>query len=240
MTGVHLICLPIDMVRFHRWSAARSLALDEGRALHHLLGESFGKGVMQPFRLMVPPGAVTGSLYAYSPDDAATLTETAAACGLPDALAVCDPAGLASKQMPPTWTEGRRLAFDLRVRPVRRLRSAAGVFPKGAEVDAFLAEALRKFPDGRPRDDAPDRATVYREWLVGRMAGAARIEEARIARFERRTVSRGETRREGPDVTFHGELTILDAALFTERLVKGVGRHTAYGYGMILLRPARR
>jgi CRISPR system Cascade subunit CasE len=41
-------------------------------------------------------------------------------------------------------------------------------------------------------------------------------------------------------VTFHGELVIKNPELFAERLAKGVGRHAAYGYGMLLLRPSRR
>ena len=36
-----------------------------------------------------------------------------------------------------------------------------------------------------------------------------------------------------------GILTITDAAAFSNLLARGVGRHRAYGYGMLLLRPAR-
>jgi CRISPR system Cascade subunit CasE len=37
----------------------------------------------------------------------------------------------------------------------------------------------------------------------------------------------------------HGELTINDADAFARLLAGGVGRHAAYGFGMLLLRPAR-
>ncbi len=57
--------------------------------------------------------------------------------------------------------------------------------------------------------------------------------------FERRNVLRGGRAHEGPDVTWHGELTVLDGDKFAARLAAGVGRHSAYGYGMLLLRPAR-
>jgi hypothetical protein len=36
--------------------------------------------------------------------------------------------------MPMAWKEGRRLAFDIRVRPVRRLLKASGAFAKGSFV----------------------------------------------------------------------------------------------------------
>lgn len=240
MTALHLISLPLDLRSFRRWAAHRNLIMDEGAALHHLLGESFGKAALQPFRLMVAPGAANATLYAYTEMDQASLVQTAQETGMPDALAICDPTRLAAKAMPETWTKGRRLAFDLRVRPVRRLMKPAGVFPKGAEVDAFLLEALRRHPDGPQPDDKIDHETVYCHWLAERLGEAAKVTQARLVSLERSTASRNGKRREGPDVTFHGGLVIRDGDAFAERLAKGIGRHTAYGYGMLLLRPGGR
>lgn len=238
MNQLHLISLPLDLKPFRQWIARRGFGTDEGRGLHHLLCESFGN-VLRPFRLMVAAGAKRGTLYAYTMSDQASLRQTARESGLPDALAVCDPDQLAAKTMPESWAEGRRLAFDLRARPVKRLLKRAGAFPKGAEIDAFLVEALRRFPDGPPADDRVEREKVYLQWLSDRLGTAATVSQARIRRLERRAVLRGSTVVEGPDVTFHGDLVVTDSAKFAERLVKGVGRHTAYGYGMLLLRPAR-
>jgi CRISPR system Cascade subunit CasE len=238
MTKLHLISMPLDMSGFHRWAAQRGLALDEGRALHHLLSESFGKGALRPFRLMVAPGGADGTLYAYATADESVLRQTAYECGLPEALAVCDPAQLAGKIMPMTWTSGRRLAFDLRVRPIRRLSKPAGIFSAGAEVDAFLADALRESSDGRSKIGVVNREQVYLNWLAERLEGAAKVEVARVVRCLRVKTLRGKRVQEGPDVTFHGELTVLDSNNFSERLGKGIGRHGAYGYGMLLLRPA--
>ena len=239
MNRLHLISLPLDLKIFRQWAARRDLGTDEGRALHHLLGETFGKGALQPFRLMIAPGASAGSLYAYTLSDQASLRQTARESALPDALAVCDPARLAVKTMPESWTRGRRLAFDLRTRPVRRLLKPAGKFAKGAEMDAFLLEVLRRFPDGPPAQGGIDRETVYRSWLAKRLEGAAMLKQVRSARLERNIVQRGSKSLEGPDVTFHGELVITDATAFAKILTAGVGRHTAYGHGMLLLRPAR-
>ena len=239
MNRLHLISLPLELRPFRQWAGARESGTDEGRALHHLLGETFGKGALQPFRLMVAPGAYSGTLYAYTLSDQESLRQTARETGLPDALDVCDPDRLCIKTMPENWREGRRLAFDLRARPVKRLLKPAGKFAKGAEMDAFLLEVLRRFPDGPPVQGGIDRETVYRHWLAERLAGAARLEQVQSARLERSTVQRGDKSLEGPDVTFHGELVITDAAAFAKTLAAGVGRHTAYGYGMLLLRPAR-
>lgn len=238
MSQLHLISLPLDLKPFRQWTARRGFGADEGRSLHHLLCESFGS-VLRPFRLMVSANGNSGTLYAYTMSDQASLRRTAQESGLPDALAVCDPAQLAAKTMPESWREGRRLAFDLRARPVKRLLKPAGDFSRGAEVDAFLVEAMRRFPDGPPADDRIDREHVYLQWLTERLGDAAVVTRARIMRLERRTVFRGGRIIEGPDVTFHGELVVADGVKFTDRLARGVGRHTAYGYGMLLLRPAR-
>lgn len=240
MTALYLISLPLDLRSFRRWAAHRNLIADEGAALHHLLGESFGKAALQPFRLMVAPGAANATLYAYTQTDQASLVQIAQDTGMPDALAVCDPTRLAAKAMPQTWTKDRPLAFDLRARPVKRLMKPAGLFPKGAEVDAFLLEALRRHPDGPSPNDKIDRETVYRHWLAARLGEAATVTLARLVRVERSVAFRNGQKREGPDVTFHGELVIRDGDAFADRLAKGVGRHAAYGYGMLLLRPSGR
>ena len=41
----------------------------------------------------------------------------------------------------------------------------------------------------------------------------------------------------GPDATLNGTLRINDPNEFRTKLRTGIGRHKAYGYGMLLLRP---
>ncbi|MEO5347759.1 MAG: hypothetical protein H7834_15475 [Magnetococcus sp. YQC-9] len=90
MSTLHMISLPLDLRALRRWSAGRNLATDEGRALHHLLSETFGKGVLQPFRLMVAREGRTGTLYAYTVQEQTTLRETARETASPEALVVCE------------------------------------------------------------------------------------------------------------------------------------------------------
>ena len=141
-------------------------------------------------------------------------------------------------------------ARKLEDRKASRVRSAsaaheapchkpAGSLPKGAEVDAYLVEAMRRFPAGRPPlEGRIAREEVYLRWLKERLQDAARVDAARIVSFERRKALRGATQREGPEVVWHGELSVLDSSAFSARLASGVGRHAAYGFGMLLLRPS--
>ena len=256
MTPLHLIRTPIAMSALVRWAGERGwlrrggvMAFDEGRALHHLVDEMFGPGVLRPFRLLVAPRRVVGNLYAYSTLGVGQLRAAARTYALPDHLAVVPPDRLEGKVMPGGWTRGQRLGFDLRVRPVRRLRETV-VTPRGltisegAEVDAFLLEALRQHPDNQCGMAGSDRTreAVYLDWLSRRVAPAAELEQGtRLASFQRTRVTRGDHAIEGPDATIHGTLTVMLPDAFSELVARGVGRHRAFGYGMLLLRaPAAR
>lgn len=269
MTQLHMISLPVDLRELARLAAQRGLstrsptavgavAVDEGRVLHHLLSEAFGKGVFQPFRLMPGRGARVASLYGYADANEAALRDAIATTSLPEHAKVFDFAHLAAKALPDTWASGRRLAFDVRVRPVRRLSKpldawsrerargkrsdSQDAMPAGSEVDAFLVERMRSSPEGPVAGEGRSRDDVYLDWLAERLGPAAMLDRAatRLVSYERAISLRGGKPLEAPDATFHGELTIADPAKFQERLALGVGRHRAYGYGMLLLRPARR
>jgi CRISPR system Cascade subunit CasE len=243
---LHLVELPVALRALHLWAGGRGLGAgsDEGVALHHLLGETFGPAALQPFRLMVAPRAQNGTLYAYTAADADTLRQQARASLTAAQAAVIDLDRLRSLPRPTTvWTAGQRLGFDLRLRPVVRLASDVTgsddsdvpvSLRKGAEVDAFLAAILRNNPT--------TREAAYLEWLAVRLEPSAALDPAssRLASFQRSRVQRNGRRIEGPDAVVHGTLTIIDPATFADLLARGVGRHRSYGYGMLLLRPPQR
>lgn len=264
MSLLYLIRIPMSFPQLGRWAALRNYGFtvrrglkgmendagfDEGRALHHLLSETFGKGILHPFRHFVAPGGMHAEVYAYSPIDAVRLREAAQTYALPETLEIIDPAKLAAKAMPEVWRTGRRLGFEIRVRPVSRIHSllhSAGVaFAKGAEVDVFLVEALRRFPASENADAnmlkaGRTREAVYADWLAERMEGAATPQPGiRLTRFQRLRAARGGSSPEGPDAILQGDLIVNDPERFQAVLAQGVGRHKAYGFGMLLLRPPR-
>lgn len=221
------------------WTGRRGGDFDAGRALHHLLGETFGKGALQPFRLMVPRGRDAGRLYGYAATAADGLRAMAAAIAPPEALAVIDPAAVRTKPMP-DFQAGQRLGLDVLARPVRRLRKPLGRFGAGDEIDCWLHQRLLSNPDADPDPGARhDRSPAYLDWLAERLAGAgAELDRAasRVAALQRRRVARGGRAVEGPEVGFHATVTIRDPQAFRTALARGLGRHCAYGYGMMLLR----
>ncbi|GIT93242.1 CRISPR-associated protein Cse3 [Jannaschia pagri] len=205
---------------------------------------------MQPFRLAVAPRARAGTLWAYTTADADTLRDTAAPVALSEAAEAALPLShLKTKPMPEVAVAERRLGFDVRVRPVVRLASAIegppaphgkpqSRFKAGSEVDAYLGAILRD-PDRTASAQAGrSRETVYAAWLADHLHTAAEIEDVRLAAFRRSLAARGNGHgAEGPDAILHGTLVVRDPEAFFDRLRRGIGRHKAYGYGMLLLRP---
>ena len=251
---MHLIHAPLDMRKFNRWAGNRGLirsgSFDAGYAFHVLLSAMFGKRVLQPFRLFAPERRASAALYGYADADAAELRHTAEAVASPDCLDVLDPEGMQSKRMPHHFEQGRRLGFDLRLRPVRRLRNAledvqlGRSLSKGSEVDAFRVEVIQKFPSGwvNPAESAAvagvTRQSVYTKWLSERCGDAVVLEQCRLVSVRRtRAVRGGPGTPEGPDAILHGTLAVSNQEAFAGILRNGVGRHRAYGYGMLLLRP---
>ena len=264
MNRLLFVRLAIDLMAFGRVAAQQGLPRDEGLAMHHMLAETFGKAAVQPFRLMhARNGGQTGTLYGYTTLPDAQLLEAAGTFAVPETADVFDLRTMRAKPMPQRLPEGMRLGFDVHVRPVRKTPCALhgwsreahrrvlngkppGFIAKGAEVDAFLLERLRDNP-GEPADrkfqsEGRTREAVYLDWLAERLVPAAKLDKqaSRVRRIRRRKVFRNGKPVNGPDATVHGEMTVRDPAAMMILLSKGVGRHTAYGYGMLLLRPPAR
>ena len=81
------------------------------------------------------------------------------------------------------------------------------------------------------------REETYLEWLSERLGEAAAVTSGRMARFSRRAMVRGARSSTAVDAILQGDLEIGDPAKFAAMLGQGIGRHKAYGYGMLILRP---
>ena len=235
---IYLIHLRPMLDRLLPWAQRQGLVPDRGQgdlgyAFHAALKAAFADLAPQPFSYRQSQG-----LLAYSPHGedlrmamALATPEVADMLGL-DATAQTP--GLLIRAFPQSWKPGQRLAFELRVRPVVR--------KDDKELDAFLSAALR----------APDavltRETVYADWLKRQFAGAAELHELRMTEFQLSAVlrqgavadegRRGKHAVPGPDAVFTGVLQVSDGAAFAALVARGIGRHRAFGFGMLLLKPA--
>lgn len=235
---LRMLRLGLDARLLTAWAVRRRLTRpgdDLGYALHCLTRELFGPLAPKPFHLAERRSGL--SLYGYGAATAAALRAQAAAFADPELCAVAPLEDLAVKEMPAGFEPGRRLGFEVRVRPTRR-GDRNGDRRQVVETDAFLQEAAAK------PGEALERMTVYRVWLGEELArdGAAALLGGRPLAYRRTRLLRPRADRslaaiEGPDLVFAGQLAVVDAAAFAGLLARGLGRHRAFGFGMLLLRP---
>jgi len=252
MEPLYLIRLVLDRRVLARLAARHQLphATDEGYLLHAGLSELFATSseaaevplhnfavddthastAQQPESLFV---------LAYANVDARAL-EAAMGPSRSELLRLCK-----STEMP-LFEPGQRLGFRTQVCPVVRTRTP-GERPLGTdrrgkvkprEMDAFVHATLNV-----SRETRVDREAVYVDWLRAQLTsrGGAELGDARLATFRRETMRRRKSpTMERPIAVMEGTLSITDPAAFRTLLARGIGRHRAFGFGMLLLRPPAR
>lgn len=242
--SLYLLHTQPDPQRLAAWAARHRLLDSEGDlgyAIHALLHAAFGAQTPKPFRYL---DAEQG-LLAYTRMDATGLMQLASLVD-PDVAAALglgrtrQHGGMNVRPFPTQWAAGHTLGFEVRVRPVIREGKT------GRERDAFLAAA------DRSQGGALDRGTVYVQWLrdlLARQRGAELV-DARMARYQQLGVMRKSQKGapddvrhnrlvSGPDAVLAGHLRVRDPQAFAQLLAQGLGRHRAFGFGLLLLRPSR-
>jgi CRISPR system Cascade subunit CasE len=243
--ALHLLRFDPDVARVAAWFSAEGLTPrdqeDEGYGWHALFTAAFGRDLApKPFRVLTRRGRSTQVL-AYAQVDAAALRACGSDFADPKLMAALGVDTLASKLMP-TFVKGRRLGFSARVRPIVRT-DREGNRAKSRELDAFVAAKL-----AAALGQAPDKAGVYAEWARKRLdQSGVNVESLHIDGLESSDVlrrgrdrangSRPLARIPGHAVTVAGTLRIADPDVFAALLARGLGRHRAFGYGMLLLSP---
>lgn len=208
---------------------------DLGYTWHAVLAAAFGERAPKPFRWFQPntrEGGTCGKLLGYSSFSIEELREHAAYAD-PQFTEVLHLDEAASKRMPTEFAASRQLRFQVRLRPVRRV---------GAQPDGSKATERDVYdPEGKA-----SRETAYCEWLTDRMESrGAEILNLRVdAMLLTRLLTRDRTSEKskrmaitGPDVTISGLLRVSDPELFPALIERGIGRHRAFGFGMLLLKP---
>lgn len=217
---------------------------DYGYALHGLLSAAFGEQAPKPFRYTLENLETSTlpkpQLLAYTLGNLEALRRHAQKAA-PDVARALGLNALDARTFPSVWKEGQTLGFEVRVRPVIRAKD-------GRERDAFL-HAVDAIPAAEGGGIA-QRAMIYGDWLAKQFAvdGAAQIIQAQMEEFRLtrvlRKASAGENGKRkplavtGPDAVFKGQLQVGNPDAFARLLARGVGRHRAFGFGMLLLKPA--
>ena len=256
MSKIHLIRAEIKNRELEQWMSRQGLS-DPDYAMHVVLAQTFDDSkLLKPFRVMPQDSQGNSTLYGYSERDAASLRTAHEKAKGKAGVEIMPAEPIGSKPMPSEWIPGTELEFETRVRPTRREPGYRG--NKRIERDAYEASLNyhRKMGEQGTAAGADSgcweqkalkgksREEVYLEWLSQQVErhGNAEIETSRVTACK---ATKAVRKREqggisGHDVTIKGTLRIRDAAGFNQLLARGIGRHRAYGYGMLLVRPATR
>ena len=230
MTTLHLMQAKIDPVRLARWSVEQKIS-DPDRAAHCLVYGTFGaERVPKPFLMKVEGTnpSENGTVLAYTELEETELRELAKRNQKLAIESVMPPEGIRTTTIPDRWKPGTKFGFSVRVRPTQRGKW----MERQAERDIYLE-----------RDGEMTRGELYCQWVaeIIEKQGGASPEEETLAmnqftiRRTRRQRTSGYTL--GPDATISGALEVRDSERFSQLLATGIGRHRAYGYGMVLLQP---
>lgn len=230
--SLHMIELRPDAVRLMEFLRGQGLLHDAqlGYGIHAWLKAAFGELAPKPWRLLWDqkrPARILG----YAACDDEELKKRLLEFAEPLTAAVCSAEAIASKKMP-VFASERRLGFELLACPVGR--KAGG----GKEKDLFLLKLDQRIE--------AHRDTVYCQWARERLerGGGVQVLSISVAGFRlvrqlRQTQENHRQRRPitRPEALLKGELRVVDSEGFARLLASGIGRHRAFGYGMILLKP---
>ena len=165
--------------------------------------------------------------------------------------------GCASKPMP-AFISGQRVACDVRACATVRVHAdlpgivatvdhgAVAARRAGDEVDVLVAEALRRSRSGSPvHMNKMDAIAIYTGWLRAALErlGGFTVEGVALTGHRQVQVIRKHHAQGGrrdmrlPEVIAGSTLMVTDPVAFRAALVRGIGRHRAFGFGMLLLKP---
>lgn len=206
---------------------------DFGYVIHAILEILFRKNRPQTFYF----DSSNDNLYFYSNFSRAQLTKQltkknrAACCGLGlgNLCHDCEVLDITSMT-----AMDQQLSFQIKTSPTKRLTGS------GREVDVFSVT------DGSEQE----RHAAYKKWLHARILESGlgdvniddvAIEQHSVLRREKRIVDSKNRKKvviDVPVALFTGTFTVHTRKCFLESLLNGIGRHKAFGFGMLMIKSA--
>ena len=250
--NLNMICLDLNLPALTLWGHQRRLGEDYRYLVHAATRKIFGDMAPQPFLVQEEKSRILGyttademqyrdrfsKFFAEASDDAVL----SAAFSIPE---IC------IRAMPCEWKEGSRYRFSVFCRPMARMGKAESdvwllknycAFKEAEEKGTF-----RGTPAEYRRPHKGEKEEVYKQWLRRRFVDAAELQDmvitgSRTAFLTTRSQKNHtgapvrSKRRSYPETTFTGNLCVTHPEAFERLLRRGVGRHCAFGFGMLLLK----
>lgn len=239
---MNLVRMEIDVPALFRFAKGHKLLQsrndDDGYLLHAWLAAAFGPLAPKPFWF----DERHATLWGYTQAGADQMLDHLQSFADPRTYAAMKPDTLHSKPLPQCWRPGLRVLLQTRLCPVTR--------HGGEEKDAFLwaldawdaAQALHR------EAEKPTRESVYCQWFVRQVdPQAAQLEAVRLVGLRARVAMVRPDRSadssrlrviERPEASVEAVATVQNGDAFAQMLERGIGRHRAFGFGMVRVLPA--
>ncbi|HML52668.1 MAG TPA: type I-E CRISPR-associated protein Cas6/Cse3/CasE [Solidesulfovibrio magneticus] len=234
--ALYMVQLEIVPRQLFGWARQTGVtAVDRGYLAHSAMRIVFGDAAPQPFAVYGNGQNPFLKVLGYTASEPEAL-RAGLALAEPILSEAFPAERILGKAMPTQFASGTRYAFQVECCPVTRNGKDGNV----REKDAFLAAC-----DAAPQGGV-DRGQVYTAWTGAEIArdGAAELLECSMKGFQLftpvRRKGKGSLPRsigQRPRARMDGVLRVVDADAFAALLARGVGRHRAFGLGMMLLRP---
>jgi CRISPR system Cascade subunit CasE len=249
--NLNMICLDLNLQALTLWGHQRRLGEDYRYLVHAATRKIFGDTAPQPFLVQEEKSRILGYTAAsetqYRERFSQFFAETSDDAVLSAALSIPE---ICIRAMPCQWEEGSRYRFSVFCRPMSRMGKA--------ESDVWLLKNYYAFKEAEEkgtfcgslaeyrRSHKGEKEEVYKQWLQRRFGNAAELQDVVISGSRTAFLTtRGQKdhtgapvrsrRRSYPETTFTGNLCITHPEAFERLLRHGVGRHCAFGFGMLLL-----
>ena len=252
---LNMICLGLNPSALSLWGHRHRKGGDPRYLVHAATRKVFGQFGPQPFCIQAESNRILG----YCETTDTVLREKLDMCKDIDPLlsTVFRLPEICTRTMPSTWHNGSRYRFMVQCRPTTRFHWRSEKPSQDRpyiESDAWLYKMFNDWSRTDKRlslreyrlQHRAEMESVYTEWLRDHLMPAATVENVTIVGSRNTTLtSRGGKKheeapkqsrtRKWPETTFSGTLTVQDPALFDKLIRQGVGRHAAFGFGMLLL-----
>lgn len=237
---IRVLFQPRDLFQLIRRPVFSRLPVDIGYLIHCALKELFNERAPSPFEIMGTEEGVTEVL-AYSDCSHIELLDSIRPDSPEGLKSAIRKGNFSSRRMPLVFPRGKLFSYRIRICPVIRKARGSGK-RAGSEVDVFLAEAERIGVK-----EGLDRYEIYRKWFESKMVGkkcvdihSVRISEMKLDKMLRRGRERQAQTLVRPNVVFQGIGKVAEPDSFRDLVRNGFGRHKAFGFGMLLLKPVEK
>ena len=238
MTDLYMVRCSFDspsLISWAREQAGIRAVNDFGYVVHAVFKAGFGEEAPKPFVLDKNHGR-TQFVLGYSKIPGSDLEDLCKE-NRPELINIFDQK-IPSKAMPTDWPMGGIFGFSVLMAPIVRQSK-----PVKRERDAYFASL-----DAGGEKSLQKRERVYLDLLKREISrdGAASVLEAGLTAIKQNSVQRrsysevDQERKLKPFqrsvAEFKGRLQIKNPETFQKLMMRGVGRHRAFGLGMLLLR----